>query len=194
MSNTFFSKRGRSKCSQIAKMQFEVRIYSNYFLHKALFVAFSILTIFVLTTLYSCDEANVEIIEPPKQVLIPLPDTIRPRDIQFLDTLNGWLAGRIHRTKYRDNGGIFKTTDGGISWFASYITDSSEIYSLQFIDRDYGWAYGSRGVILKTTNGGNVWTKYDSRELMYYQDSLHLTGTIYFLNRLEGWIGSTRLG
>jgi photosystem II stability/assembly factor-like uncharacterized protein len=54
----------------------------------------------------------------------------------------------------REEGGIFKTTDGGRTW--SPQGPASDAFSLQFPDPDTGYAIGKR--ILKTVDGGATWS------------------------------------
>jgi hypothetical protein len=54
----------------------------------------------------------------------------------------GWAVGQ----------GIIRTIDGGSNWLNQ--SNISTLYSIHFIDHEIGWAVGTFGTILKTTNGG----------------------------------------
>jgi photosystem II stability/assembly factor-like uncharacterized protein len=60
-----------------------------------------------------------------------------------------------------NNGSIFKTIDGGVTWIAKYSVSSGPIIPLNditFISATTGWAVGQNGIYLKTVNGGDSWT------------------------------------
>ena len=61
---------------------------------------------------------------------------------------------------------VLKTTNGGTNWFqvAQPYTGTLDIFSLDFINPDTGWAFinystASGGNAFKTTDGGNSWTQ-----------------------------------
>ena len=110
------------------------------------------------------------------------------RDIHFIDSLNGWKA----------NGTMKKTTDGGLNWSAQ-VMPSGGIFTftgalkIAVLNRDTIWAVGgavqypnlqSRGVIYRTTNGGDTWK-------FQIPDTSLQTGTyfshIQFVNYRAGW-------
>lgn len=74
--------------------------------------------------------------------------------IFFISENTGWTAG--------GNGKIFKTTDGGINWFAQNSSTLNLLTSMRFATPDTGWAVGINGTILKTVNGGNSWSPQQS--------------------------------
>ncbi|GEM_PF-3877089 len=163
-------------------------VTSGFFLPLATFLFLLLLFISL-----SCSDTPIQIIET-KPVLIPIPDTVRPRDIQFLDTLNGWLAALIPVGQTATSGGgIYRTSDGGVTWYQSCIVDSAPLYSLSFVDKEYGWACGSKAVVLKTTNGGKSWGKCNLTSLLNHEDTLFEFTSVIFLNRAEGWMGGIKL-
>lgn len=110
-------------------------------------------------------------------------------DMYFVDSLTGW----------KTNGGTLmkKTTNGGLNWITQSLPSGGNIilnYVSKFtnINRDTIWSVGgtyyigggqNRGMIMRTTNGGNNW---------YYQipdTSIHIP--IYyhtqFVNNKIGW-------
>ncbi|HKG21239.1 MAG TPA: YCF48-related protein [Blastocatellia bacterium] len=118
-------------------------------------------------------------------------------DIFFLDKANGWAAG------YR--GSIYQTTDGGVSWIqqrseleaegaAKAVGETGQgfsITSIQFLDRQNGWAGASAeeanaGRALGTNNGGTTWT----RRWIVADSGVN---DIFFLSPTVGW-AATNLG
>ncbi len=76
------------------------------------------------------------------------------------------------------------TSDGGANWVQRYSGNDIIFNSLHFFDANNGIAgvYAGlyEGQILKTTDGGNVWT------VLYHGFNAN---TFYFLNNLIGWCG-----
>jgi photosystem II stability/assembly factor-like uncharacterized protein len=56
----------------------------------------------------------------------------------------------------------------------------SWLHSIFFIDQNHGWAAGSRGTLLSTTNGGKSWQKSNPTE--------DVIRDIYFNDELNGWL------
>lgn len=64
---------------------------------------------------------------------------------------SGWLGA------YKSNTGkILHSIDGGNTWQIQDSSLTGIIYSIYFIDEYRGWAVGTNGVIMATTNGGIV--------------------------------------
>ncbi|MFO0066311.1 MAG: YCF48-related protein [Pirellulaceae bacterium] len=105
------------------------------------------------------DERNLP---PRKETSEPLQHApwvdgmLRSVCIQSLD--RGWAVG--------DRGTILATTDGGRQWSAQVSGTSHPLLAVTFHDDRSGWAVGgaiepplkiSRGVLLRTSNGGKTW-------------------------------------
>jgi photosystem II stability/assembly factor-like uncharacterized protein len=73
------------------------------------------------------------------------------RDIFFLDSRSGWVAGSS----------LYKTTNGGTSWTRQFGDDSTEFTSVSFTDSHNGWAVGFANLVLHTTDGGQTWIAQD---------------------------------
>ena len=76
------------------------------------------------------------------------------RSVFFVDDQKGWAVG-LDRT-------ILHTSDGGQSWEVQSSGGNSHLYSVFIINESVGYACGydlssSKGIILKTTNGGTYW-------------------------------------
>ncbi|MEI7812471.1 MAG: YCF48-related protein [Ignavibacteria bacterium] len=52
---------------------------------------------------------------------------------------------------------LMKTTNGGGSWEYLNSGTPEDLYDVEFVDADTGYAVGSKGTILKTKDGGNSW-------------------------------------
>ncbi len=103
-------------------------------------------------------------------------------DIDFPDGNTGYLG--------LDAGYIYKTASGGTNWIEKYSSDIFSIRALQFFTNETGYAAGLNsegcpgincGVLLHTTNGGEIW------------DTQFFDGEIYevtFTDQNTGYIGS----
>ena len=101
----------------------------------------------------------------------------------FCDAQRGWAVGS---SDYGELGHIIKTADGGLTW-TKQSTGSSRtsvlgLYAVQFIDPNNGWAVGTSGLVLKTTDGGANWMNLS---LVTY-DHLY---AVYFHDANTGWVG-----
>jgi photosystem II stability/assembly factor-like uncharacterized protein len=110
------------------------------------------------------------------------------RDIHFVNSQTGWKA----------NGPVKKTTNGGLNWVQQTLPSggillTSSATKLSAFNSDTLWAIGAeafygagqfRGVIYRTTNGGDNW-------LFQIPDtSIHITTRYYhiqFINAKIGW-------
>jgi len=97
---------------------------------------------------------------------------IEPKDalynnVFFADPQTGWVVGEF--------GTILHTADGGTTWTPQECKDiipvvtakewdrpKPALYGIFFLDRNQGWITGMDGVIIKTTDGGQTWTKLPS--------------------------------
>ncbi len=103
--------------------------------------------------------------------------------VQFIDTKTGWIAG---------NQGILKTTDGGTTWTSKY-TSATAVFSIYFIDENFGWAVliNDPGKVLSTIDGGQTWNV----------QNVTIPGLpvswndIFFLDKNFGWaVGTSSTG
>jgi len=115
-------------------------------------------------------------------------------DIVFADSLTGWRGG------FGNN--IYKTTDGGLNWITQPLPSGPDlvirtIYKFSLISRDTLWGVGgvmalgiqTRGILYRTTNGGNNWlfqlpdTSINNFIYYHVQFLNHRIGWAFFLNR-----------
>jgi photosystem II stability/assembly factor-like uncharacterized protein len=102
--------------------------------------------------------------------------------VDFVDTLNGWIAG--YETNYYE---IYHTSDGGVTWFLQFqVPNLISINRIHFFDANNGWAvggdYGNLGYVFRTTDGGVSWDTITV--------SLPSGAKIYdadFVSALDGW-------
>jgi len=88
-----------------------------------------------------------------------LPAGLSIRGVHFpADLLTGWVVGA--------SGNVWKTTDGGASWFQQALgTTGEDLYDVWFADDQTGYAVGDRGTVLKCTAGG-TWTNLTKGQLV----------------------------
>jgi photosystem II stability/assembly factor-like uncharacterized protein len=112
---------------------------------------------------------------------------ISPTDVAFINFKNGYIIG--------SNGDLLKTIDSAKTWTRTYI-DSSGVMtsSMSFLNDSIGFIYGSwgingnyYGILYKTIDGGNNWTK------QIYNSAYHLL-SMRFFDSVHGialnWINS----
>lgn len=120
-------------------------------------------------------------VQPWKQLQSPVNVTLRY--LSFVDSLTGWAVGEA--------GTIISTTDGGNSWEVQNSTVQTFILDVFFINKNNGWAitlndgFPFNSVILKTTNGGNIWVAED------FPDTSKFIRTIFFFDSLNGLVGGS---
>ncbi|MBK6482817.1 MAG: T9SS type A sorting domain-containing protein [Chitinophagaceae bacterium] len=81
-----------------------------------------------------------------------LPNNSASLSLYFLSRDTGFVAGNVGFAS-----AIYKTFDGGNLWFqceTQYPDSQYYLNEIYFVDKDYGYAVGSFGVFMKTTNGG----------------------------------------
>ncbi len=92
-------------------------------------------------------------------------------DIQFIDSLNGWVSGLDK---------IAHTTDGGKTWNTQLDSTGNKWEDIYMVDKNHGWAITySKTKIAVTTNGGINW---DIKNDL----SAYSLGTIAFYDSLNG--------
>ena len=98
------------------------------------------------------------------------------RDMSFVNKDTGWVCSV-------DNfdGGVFKTTDGGISWIQQFNYGTENPGRIFFINKDTGWtSNGSGRKLYKTINCGLNWNQI-------YTSSFPIQ-SLFFLNGQKGWM------
>ncbi len=111
-------------------------------------------------------------------------------DVYFTDELTGYAADG------RNIGGpLYKTTDGGLSWFSLPNFPTSvftfTLNCVVFTDSLTGFVGGAPARIVKTTDAGISWYIVNRTGLT---DTIGLINRIYFINNTTGWAVTTRGG
>jgi photosystem II stability/assembly factor-like uncharacterized protein/subtilisin-like proprotein convertase family protein len=98
-------------------------------------------------------------------------------DVNVFDTLHGVTVG--------DTGVVYTTSDGGTTWTPRQSGSGFAVHKIVATDNEHAWAAMKNGEILKTTDGGQFW----SRQKVYIgggpEDSI-IAG-IAFPNEQNGW-------
>ncbi|MFA5405518.1 MAG: YCF48-related protein, partial [Ignavibacteria bacterium] len=81
--------------------------------------------------------------------------------IYVLNANNIWISGRDGNDKQV----ILRSNNSGSSWVS--IQRDYSINSFYFFDTQTGYAVGSSGLVLYTTNGGNSWTRHSTNSNRY---------------------------
>lgn len=113
--------------------------------------------------------------------------------IYFIDWNRGWMLGKLGGKTGDETGGeniLFITTNGGRAWTSKPLPN---VTSLHFIDARTGWAVGRNFTLLKTTDGGLVWTKVRGVERLIgspIEPSNYNFGfsDIHFTDAQNGWL------
>lgn len=116
-----------------------------------------------------------------------LPDSEFIRDLYFVDSTTGFAF----MYKWEEDGGIYKTTDGGLSW-VQVLTDADGYNGkFSFVDPEHGIAYchndNNESRIMITSDGGNSWSVVEQAEeagicaiaLNYYNQNIVFSGGYY---------------
>jgi photosystem II stability/assembly factor-like uncharacterized protein len=94
----------------------------------------------------------------------------------FIDSLTGFVV---------DYGSIYKTANGAVSWTQTgHSTGNSFISGIIFTPEGKGFTVGYDGDVLKSSDKGNTWQRYDLHSTDY------LT-SVYFYNNSIGFIGTS---
>lgn len=80
----------------------------------------------------------------------PTPYTVNNFGLATLPDGRVWLASSYHTVAFSNN--------GGISYTDQIPGNKNTLQFLSFTDQQTGWAGGTGGAMLKTTNGGDTWT------------------------------------
>jgi len=76
---------------------------------------------------------------------------------QFVTATKGYLSGYVDVGTGIKRGYLYSTGDGGVTWTKMNGLVASDLKKIQMIDAFNGFAVGTHGIVLKTTNGGNDW-------------------------------------
>lgn len=95
-------------------------------------------------------------------------------DVYFSDRNNGFILGV--------DGTMIRTEDGGKEWKLVDSTTKQSLYSITGVG-DTFWAVGNRGVLIKSTDGGNTWA--NQGEVIHTKSWLT---SVAFPDEKTGWV------
>lgn len=101
------------------------------------------------------------------------------RGVYFFDAMTGWAVG--------NNGVIYKTITGGVSWTNQNSGTAVNLNSVKFTDANNGVVCGNNGTVLYTANGGTTWTPYSTGTTMDLL-SVDKSGTTIIATGRDGYI------
>lgn len=117
--------------------------------------------------------------------------------INFYDENIGWIVGGNPFLATLTSI-ILKTTDGGVSFIAQSSGTENALYSVDFINNNVGYAVGTDNVILKTTNGGNIWLSVNDfksrnkssmvKDTKQFIDGIGGLRSVFFIDENHGWV------
>ena len=99
-------------------------------------------------------------------------------DIYFKDMNTGLIC---------EEGEVYKSTTGGVSWFRTNVPDSGAIIffsKLAVADNQYAWVMGNSGIVFRTTDFAQTWNLIDTIDVGGYIP-------IHFSSASIGWAGGT---
>ncbi|HCS21722.1 MAG TPA: hypothetical protein DIW47_14385 [Bacteroidetes bacterium] len=117
----------------------------------------------------------------------------RTLDIHFFDESTGIVV--------TNEGEIFRTNDGGLSWDLKYTNSNQEqkLVNILFTDNLTGYVIGGAsscngtgcippgGILLKTTDGGNSWTKlFHVPKVEFVSVAQNATGDLFMIANKQG--------
>jgi photosystem II stability/assembly factor-like uncharacterized protein len=112
-------------------------------------------------------------------------------DIEFTSEETGCLVGiSIEKNELA----ILNTTNGGISWTATYLPFAGTLLEVIFPSVTHGYVVGENGVFLKTTNAGVTWEKLNVTGSTFYekfQNVSFVDNNIGFVNSDQGKLYKT---
>lgn len=113
-----------------------------------------VLFIFILSLVFSsCSEDDG--FEPLFSFYeIEIPENVTIRKILFVDNYTGYLLGQNFELNYSS---IYKTDNGGETWFRILETDALIINDIHFHNFDLGYICGERSTVMKSEDGGYNW-------------------------------------
>jgi photosystem II stability/assembly factor-like uncharacterized protein len=100
--------------------------------------------------------------------------TGRGNSVFFINPLTGWVSIASS---------IYKSTNGGASWFFQFQEFLGEIAGISFVNQNTGWLlFSETWIVYKTTSGGSNWFLQDTLVDCFNAHS------IQFTNVNTGWI------
>lgn len=91
---------------------------------------------------------------------------------------------------------IVISTSAGAQWVTQNSGTTANLYDIEFLNRNTGWALGDGGTVIKTTNGGINWVNSPNPAAGRPLSSIHIidSNTIYFVGWFETVVKTTNGG
>lgn len=126
------------------------------------------------TLFHTLDKGNVW-----QAVSISLPGVYSFPSVSFSDPDNGWIAG--------NNAGsgpvVLHSENRGKDWIIKNLQSDSKINDIWFVSNKTGLVAGTKGLMLRTDDGGNTWKNVNPDTA-----SLKSLNRIFFINETTGWV------
>ena len=90
--------------------------------------------------------------------------------------------------------GMYKTTNGGLTWSQNFGYNLTNCYTIQFINDTLGYAGGFNNRIYKTTDGGNLWLMQQNPGLSENIKSISFADSVRGMAVSSGYIYRTTNG
>ena len=94
------------------------------------------------------------------------------RSLDFTDLLHGYACG--------NEGGIYRTLDGGYNWEKIYCPSNKDLWNVCFPTPEKGWIVGRDGTILHSSDSGATWIPQIAANLWNLMD-------VEFIDEMNGW-------
>jgi photosystem II stability/assembly factor-like uncharacterized protein len=114
---------------------------------------------------------------------------LRVYSVKFANVNTGYAAGSaIFNQSGVFTGGVYKTTNAGVNWSVMNIPTFSFAYEIELIDANNIFITCDTSTIIRTTNGGNSWTRLTTPSVSSEMFSWNLS----FINSSTGWISTPK--
>lgn len=107
--------------------------------------------------------------------------------IQMVNSNVGYMSGKVTSGGIT-RGYLYQTNDGGVTWTRLNDIVSADLKKVQMVDATTGYAVGTHGIVLKTTDAGNNWDMLNT----YQYNITEQLNDLHFINANEGVIVGER--
>ena len=125
-------------------------------------------------------------------------------DVFFFNANTGWIVGEYNHDSgthdtLRYRGVIYKTTDGGSSWFPqtpqlASIPYPTPFLKVQFSDANRGYITCGNGMVIITSNGGSNWYRTPSDPWDNINNPSVWYGGLHVVDSVNLWVSGDAFG